>query len=82
MLESVNLDSLLALTVNGQVRNFKAPLTVARLLEALEIKSKDRGPIQGLAVAVNDEVIPQSAHQNVLLKTQDRVEIIHPVGGG
>jgi sulfur carrier protein ThiS len=36
----------------------------------------------GLAVAVNEDIIPKSKYQEVFIKDGDCVEIIELVGGG
>ncbi len=62
--------------VNGQASRYEDGVSVATLLESL-----GRKPL-GLAVEVNLEVIPRSLHGQTLLKSGDRIEIIHMVGGG
>lgn len=37
---------------------------------------------QRVAVEVNHEIVPRSLHANYALSADDRVEIIHAVGGG
>lgn len=64
------------LTINGEVRSFPDPLTVAGLLERL---SYDR---RRVAVEINQEVVTASCHGEHLLNPGDRVEIVTLVGGG
>jgi thiamine biosynthesis protein ThiS len=64
------------ITLNGEDRTFPAPLTVTRLVEALEL------PPQGLAVEVNLEIVPRSQWADRELAEGDRVEIVTFVGGG
>jgi sulfur carrier protein len=68
-------------TVNGESRRLSRAINLSDLLTLLGIAA-GRGGIRGLAVAVNDEVIPRSAHPGRFLQPFDRIEIIHPVGGG
>ena len=35
-----------------------------------------------LAAEVNLQIIPKADHQNLTLKDQDKVEIVHAIGGG
>ena len=62
--------------LNGETRNFPAPLTVAGLLVAIGLGEKR------VAVEVNREVVPRSRHQTQALADGDRVEIIQAIGGG
>ena len=41
-----------------------------------------RNPKPPYAVAVNLEFVPNNQYQSVLLKTDDRIEIISPITGG
>ena len=64
------------LQVNGEEREFDSALTVAQLLEALEVRAKR------VAVMVNDEVVKREQRIDRSLAPGDRVEIIQMVGGG
>lgn len=44
---------------------------------------RERGfPNDGIAVAVNETVIPKSLHLTTILRDRDVIEVIHAVGGG
>ncbi|MFZ5481375.1 MAG: sulfur carrier protein ThiS [Myxococcota bacterium] len=60
--------------VNGEER--PAAATVAALLAELE------APPEGVAVAVNGEVVPRREWATRALSDEDRVEVIRAVGGG
>ena len=62
--------------VNGEPRDLAEGTTVAQLLEALGLARR------GIAVAVNDGVVPGSRHAEQQLHDGDRVEIIVAVAGG
>lgn len=62
--------------VNGEPREIAAETTISALLEALG------APVQGVAVAVNGEVVPRARHRETTLRPGDRVEVIRAVGGG
>ncbi len=62
--------------LNGQEHTLAADQTLGQLMDALHL------PADGVAVAINGEVIPRSARQSCVLKSGDRVEIIQAVGGG
>ena len=64
------------IVVNGQPRELPQPLTVAQLLERLEI------PPRGVAVEVNLQLVPRSAHAERRLADGDQLEIVTLVGGG
>jgi len=64
------------LRVNGVVREVPADTTVAVLLDDLRV------PQAGIAVAVNQTVVPRPEQADQRLQPQDQVEIIHAVGGG
>ncbi len=63
--------------VNGSVRQFDDVDSVDELIERLDI---DGG--QGVAVAVNDEVVPRGRWESTPMNDGDRVEIIRATQGG
>lgn len=65
----------MSLLVNGERMAFEGR-TLGELLEAL------RAPPDGVAVAVNGEVVPRSVRRERALADGDRVEVIRAVGGG
>jgi sulfur carrier protein len=64
------------LTVNGKPMELPAGLTVEGLLERLNVRR------EYTAVALNREVTPRSSYGRTVLKDGDRIEIVHPMGGG
>ncbi|MFQ5894926.1 MAG: sulfur carrier protein ThiS [Nitrospinota bacterium] len=64
------------LILNGEEREFEGPLTVADLLGRLGISG------EGIAVAVNLEVVPRGELDRRQLVEGERVEIVRAVGGG
>jgi sulfur carrier protein len=66
----------LKLTVNGEIRELPAGVTVRALLEAMEL-GRER-----VAVEVNAEVVRRALHTECVLSEGDRVEIVTFVGGG
>lgn len=61
--------------INGETRQIE-PQTLRALLEALDFADKR------VAVELNGEIIPKSAHADTQLQAQDRIEIVVAVGGG
>ncbi len=64
------------LTVNGTERDVAASVTVGTLLETLALRR------DGVAVALNDDVVPRAEHATRILNEGDRLEIIVAVAGG
>jgi thiamine biosynthesis protein ThiS len=64
------------IVLNGEPREFPAPLTIAELLAALQM------PTRGVAVEVNREIVPRHLHEQQRLHEGDRLEIVSLVGGG
>jgi len=66
----------LKIVLNGEARQFAAPLTVAQLLAELQT------PLRGVAVEVNQQIVPRSQHDQHWLGDGDQLEIVSLVGGG
>ncbi|MBK8118733.1 MAG: sulfur carrier protein ThiS [Sulfuritalea sp.] len=62
--------------INGESRQFPAPLSVAALLEQRGLAGKR------VAVERNGEIVVRSRHAETLLAAGDRIEIVVAVGGG
>jgi len=65
------------ITVNSQPKTIAEQVSLLQLLE--EIKSSAQ---KGIAVAVNQTVIPKTEWQNYFLKQNDNVLIIKATQGG
>ena len=63
------------LVINGEDRDFAAS-TLDALIEELGMKS-DR-----VAVELNRQIVPRASWSATALKDDDRLEIVHFVGGG
>lgn len=61
--------------INGETRQIK-PQSLGKLLETLDYADKR------VAVELNGEIIPKSAHANTQIQNHDRIEIVVAVGGG
>jgi sulfur carrier protein len=69
----------LTLVLNGHPRTFEAlaePVTLDRLIAELGLKG-DR-----IAVEHNGEIAPRATWPETAVKTNDRLEVVHFVGGG
>jgi sulfur carrier protein len=63
-------------TVNGQPRQIAQNITVAALLDELQLGGKP------VAVEVNLQLVPRPRHAEHRLAEGDRLEIVTLVGGG
>lgn len=64
------------ITLNGTPREIAGELTIAALLDLLELESRN------VAVELNLDVVPRQRHADVLVRAGDRLEIVTLVGGG
>jgi len=64
------------ITINGEVREIPEGLTVAALLQHLEMTA-DR-----VAIERNLDILPRAKWQETAVQPNDRYEIVHLVGGG
>jgi thiamine biosynthesis protein ThiS len=64
------------LHINGEARDFDPPLTLAGLVDQLDMKA-DR-----VAVELNRSIVPREQWKGTSLAEGDRLEIVHFVGGG
>jgi thiazole synthase len=64
------------LTINGEQRDFEAPITVEKLLGQIGLDPRK------VAVERNLEIVPKSEYEGVALDDGDKLEIVHFIGGG
>ena len=62
--------------LNGEAREIAEASTVADLVATLDLAGRR------IAVELNGEIAPRSRHAALTLRTGDRVEIVHAIGGG
>lgn len=67
---------MISITVNGERREFNAPLNCADLLARLELAGKR------VALERNGEIVPRSRYGHEALADGDKLEIVVAVGGG
>ena len=73
------MDGSFSLTVNGKERTFETlqePVTLKVVLEALALRA-DR-----IAVELNGELAPRPGWAEQGVRSGDRLEVVHFVGGG
>jgi thiamine biosynthesis protein ThiS len=61
--------------VNGELREVEIS-TLAELITELDL------PVARIAIELNREVVRRSDWDSTMLKDEDRIEIVHFVGGG
>ena len=64
------------IVLNGEEINIANNLNVMGLIELYEL------PASKVAVERNLEIVPKSAYVTTMLKENDKVEIVHFIGGG
>ena len=62
--------------VNGEFREYDAPLSIQELIADLSLH------MERLAIEVNGAVIRRVDWVNTMLNANDKIEIVHFVGGG
>jgi sulfur carrier protein len=62
--------------VNGTPHFIAEGTTAAQLLVILDLQGKR------LAMELNQELVPRSQFDSVILQPHDTVEIVHAIGGG
>ena len=62
--------------INGEARGIPGPLSLAELITQLDL------PPARIAVELNREVVRRSDWDGTMLRDEDRIEIVHFVGGG
>lgn len=67
---------MIDIELNGEPQKLTPEITVAQLLAELGLADKR------VAVEYNLDILPKSQHPETLLKSGDRVEIVHAIGGG
>jgi len=62
--------------LNGESKNIDDGLTAEQLVVQLGLAGKR------LAMEINMEIVPRSTYETVVLKPNDKVEIVRAIGGG
>ena len=62
--------------VNGEVKELSGPLSLAELITQLDL------PATRIAVELNRSVVRRADWSATTLQDDDRIEIVHFVGGG
>jgi sulfur carrier protein len=62
--------------VNGEVREVQGSPSLAELIEHLDL------PVTRIAVELNREVVRRGDWDSTMLHDEDKIEVVHFVGGG
>ncbi|WP_440670153.1 sulfur carrier protein ThiS [Candidatus Pelagibacter sp. HIMB1483] len=62
--------------LNGKSKTLQSSTNLSNLVKNLKI------PIKKVAIEVNQEIIDKKKLDKILLKKDDRIEIVHFIGGG
>lgn len=69
-------DEFLRVRVNGEDRELEEGVSVAALLDSMSLE------VNGIAVALNMEIVRRGEYGDTQLSDGDEVEIVRAVGGG
>ena len=64
------------ITINGELREIPDGLSVAALLQHLEMTA------ERVAIERNLDILPRAKWRETMVQPDDRFEIVHLVGGG
>lgn len=67
---------VMQIQLNGEPRELAPATSVLQLLEQLDLVGRR------VAVELNLDIVPRSAHATTILQPGDRVEVVHAIGGG
>tara|TARA_B100000029_G_scaffold516824_1_gene635389 strand:+ start:114242 stop:114445 length:204 start_codon:yes stop_codon:yes gene_type:complete len=67
---------VIKIRINGTTKQISPNISITDLLNELAL------PKEGIAVAVNGEVIPRDQHGLTLINEEDQIEVIRAVAGG
>ena len=62
--------------VNGKLSNINDNLSLSKYVKKLKV------PLKKVAIELNQEIVDKSKLSKVKLKENDKIEIVHFIGGG
>lgn len=70
------LNKIMKILVNGETKKFEKELNLSELLNELDLPSKL------IAIELNKNVVRKKDWEEIKLSDEDKIEIVHFVGGG
>ncbi|HUX90290.1 MAG TPA: sulfur carrier protein ThiS [Gallionellaceae bacterium] len=67
---------MISVSINGTVHHFDTPISVAALIEYMQIGNKR------IAIERNGEIVPRGQFNQQMLADGDKLEVVVAVGGG
>jgi thiamine biosynthesis protein ThiS len=67
---------MINVTINGEEHQFLSPINLAELLQYLNL------PLTRIAVELNQAVVSRAHWSDTEIKDNDKLEVVHFVGGG
>ena len=64
------------IVLNGEQTQLPDNLSAAGLIEHLKLTD------QRVALEINQEIVPRSQYAEITIQVDDKVEIVHAIGGG
>lgn len=64
------------ITINGEIKKLEEEVSLGQLLELFSL------PANRVAVELNREVVRKKDWDSTRIKNEDRIEVVHFVGGG
>jgi len=64
------------ISLNGENRQIEENTPLDQLISQLDLTGKR------LAIEINLEIVPRSKQAEYLIKQDDKIEIVHAIGGG
>ena len=62
--------------INGKIKTVKENLNLLNIIKNFKI------PLKKVAIELNQEIVDKKKLNKVKLKTNDKIEIVHFIGGG
>ena len=62
--------------INGKVKDVEDNSKLSSIIENLKI------PLQKVAIELNNEIVDKKKLNNINLKKNDKIEVVHFIGGG
>ena len=72
----MNKKNKIKITVNGKQMTVKFKFSLKNLIDKLKL------PLNKVAIEVNREIINKKNINKIILKNNDKIEVVHFIGGG